>query len=73
MVITIASAAFIAVLIVVVVWLVRRHSDRPKPSNLGGIDSLLKYTSLVGIFSDNLGAATVFTAGFGQTDPFTAL
>ena len=44
--ITVASAALIALLIILVVWLVRRHSDRPKPKQLD-YHSLLKYNSLV--------------------------
>ena len=44
--ITIAGAAFIAMLIILIVWLVRRRSDRRKPST-DDYQSLFKYNSLV--------------------------
>ena len=47
--ITIGSAAFIALLIVLLVWLVRRHINGKQPSTLD-YQSLHKYNSLVSYF-----------------------
>ena len=44
--ITIGSAAFITLLIVLLVWLVRRHANGKLPSTLD-YQSLQKYNSLV--------------------------
>lgn len=51
--VTVGGAAFIAVVIIIVVWLVRRRGDRPKPSQLDHY-SLLNYNSLVSVRGTNL-------------------